>query len=129
MPHFKSINFYQNRPKITLMLKKSIVFERWGLCPQTSETSPPFQISGCAPGSNQVFVLPISMPPEFSLMTRFKSIYFYQNQPKIKLFLQKNFFECWRFRPQTPNGQRQMRTELPVPPTQPFPTADFWLRA
>ena len=44
-----------------------------------------------------MFALPISMP-------RFKSINFYQNSPKIKLFLQKNakFFVCWGLFPQTP---------------------------
>ena len=39
---------------------------------------------------NHVFVQLIFMPPEFSLMPRLKSINFYQNKPKIKLFLQKN---------------------------------------
>ena len=44
-----------------------------------------------------MFALPISKP-------RFKSINFYQNIPKIKLFLQKNaiFFVWWGLRPQTP---------------------------
>ena len=55
----------------------------------------PLQISGYAPASNHVFALFVSMPPEFSLMPRFKSINFYQNKPKIKLVLQKKvFFGC-----------------------------------
>ena len=34
MPHFSSINFYQNRPKFKLFLpKKYEIFERWGLRP------------------------------------------------------------------------------------------------
>ena len=43
------------------------------------------------------FALPISMP-------RFKSINFYQNSPKIKLFLKKKckIVKCWGLRPQTP---------------------------
>ena len=39
--------------------------------------------------SNHVFALLIFMPPEFSLKPDFKSINFYQNKAKIKLFLQK----------------------------------------
>ena len=45
-----------------------------------------------------MFALPISKP-------RFKSItFFYQNSPKIKLFLQKKckIFKCWGLRPHTP---------------------------
>ena len=44
-----------------------------------------------------MFALLISMP-------RFESINFYQNIPKIKLFLQKNenFLVCWGLRSQTP---------------------------
>ena len=69
---------------------------------------PPLQISGYAPESNYVFALLIFMPPEFSLMPDFKSINFYQNKAKIKLFLQKKiiFFERWGLRTQTPNGTR-----------------------
>ena len=48
------------------------------------------QIFGYAPESNHVFALLISLPPEFSPMPRFKSINFYQNKSKIKLYLQKN---------------------------------------
>ena len=54
------------------------------------ETVPPLQISGYAPESNHVFAQLISRPPEFSQMPRLKSTNFYQNKPKIKLFLQKN---------------------------------------
>ena len=48
-----------------------------------------------------MFALPISMP-------RFKNINFYQNRPKIKLFLQKNakFFVFCGLRTQTPCLQR-----------------------
>ena len=46
--------------------------------------------------SLNMFALLISMP-------RFKSIIFYQNNPKIKLFLQKSaVFERWGLRSQTP---------------------------
>ena len=71
-----------------------------------------------------MFALPISMP-------RFKSIIFYQNKPKIKLFLQKNAkfssagasapsapgpqaSDGWGLRPQTPHGFRR----LEAPPTK-----------
>ena len=42
MPHFKSINFYQNRPKIKLFLqnKHKKIFERWGLRPLTPRATP-----------------------------------------------------------------------------------------
>ena len=58
---------------------------------------------------NHVFTLLISMP-------RFKSINFYQNWPKFKLFLQTKYkiFERYWLRSQAPH-------------TAPF--ADFWLRA
>ena len=75
IPHFKSINFYQNRPKIKLFLQIQI-FRAMGAIP---ETVPPLQISGYVPESNHVFVLLIFMPPEFSLMPHFKRINFYQN--------------------------------------------------
>ena len=93
MPHFKSINFYQNEPKIKLFLQKFKIFERLGLSPQTPKIAP-LQISGYAPESSYVFALPISMPPELSLMPRFKNINFQQNKPKIEIFLQNiKFFE------------------------------------
>ena len=37
MPRFKSINFHQNRPKITLFLQKCKSFKRLGLHTQTLE--------------------------------------------------------------------------------------------
>ena len=41
IPRLNSINFYQNRPNIKLfLLTKYKFFERWGLCPQTSVTTP-----------------------------------------------------------------------------------------
>ena len=55
------------------------------------------------------------MPPEFSLMPRIKSINFYQNKPKIKLFLQKKiFFECWGLRAGQRLGLRAGGSELEV---------------
>ena len=91
MPRFNSIKFYQNRPKIKLVLSKiDKIFERRGLRPQTPEkASSALQIFGYAPESNHVFALLIFMPPEFFLKSDFKSINFYQNKAKIKLFLQK----------------------------------------
>ena len=55
------------------------------------------------------FVLPISMP-------RFKSIFFYQNSPKIKLVLQKK------------ENFQALGTPPPDPQTQPH-IANFWQRA
>ena len=91
MPRFNSIKLYQNRPKIKLVfVKKDKIFECWGLRPQTPEKAPsPLQISGNAPERNHVSALLIFMPPEFSLKPDFKSINFYQNKAKLKLFLQK----------------------------------------
>ena len=50
-------------------------------------------------------------------MSRFDSINFYQNKPKIELFLLKKrkIFEHWGLRPQTPKRSH--------------PIAEFWLRA
>ena len=83
-----------NRNEIELFWKKNTKFLSAGCStPQTSETAPPrLQISGYAPESNHVFALLISMPPEFSLMPRFKTINFYQNKLKIVIFAKKNFF-------------------------------------
>ena len=55
-----------------------------------------FHIAHLCKQFNQ-FALPISMP-------RFKSIIFYQYNPKIKLFLKKKckIFKRWGLRPQTP---------------------------
>ena len=106
MPHFKNINFYQNRPKIILILKKKIQsFRLLGVLPPDSRNShPPLQVSGYAAESNHVFALLISMPPKSSLMPCLKSINSYQNKPNIKLFLQKKikFLESWRLCRQTP---------------------------
>ena len=56
MPHFKSINFYQNRPKIDFFFAKNTKFLSARLRPQTTRTAPPLlQISGYAPVSNHVF--------------------------------------------------------------------------
>ena len=92
MPRFNSIKFYQNRPKIKLVFVKNRQnFRALGALPLDPRNSPPFplQISGYAPESNHVFALLIFMPPEFPLMPDLKSINFYQNKTKIKLFLQK----------------------------------------
>ena len=72
--------------------------------------------------SYHVFALLISMLLEFSLMPRFKSVNFYQNNLKIKLFLQKNkIFWVLGLRSQTCIGFRQMRTKLRDPRNSPTP--------
>ena len=80
-----------------------------------------------------MFALPISMPG-------FKSIIFYFNSPKIKLFLRKKAKfsstpppdPCvsggWGLRPQTPNGLWQPGAK-PPDPQHSYPIANFWLRA
>ena len=86
MPYFKSINFYQNRPKIKLFLPKNIKFsssEGSAPRPPKQPPPPPLQISGYVLEFNHVFALLISTPPEFSLMLPLKCINFYQNKPKI----------------------------------------------
>ena len=56
MPYFKSINFFQNWPKIELILQKNTKFLSAGLRPQTIRTAPPpLQIFGYAPESNHDF--------------------------------------------------------------------------
>ena len=98
MPRFSSINFYQNRPKIKLVFVINRQnFQALGAPPLDPRKSPPpLLISGYAPEFNHVLALLIFMPPEFSLKADFKSINFYQNKAKIKLFLQKKiFFERW----------------------------------
>ena len=80
-----------------------------------------------------MFALPISKP-------RFKSVNFYQNIPKIKLFLQKNaiFFVWWGLRPQNPvpseAGALPLDSQPPAaggfaprPPKHPL-ISNFWLR-
>ena len=90
MPRFNSIKFYQNRPKIKLVFVKNRQnFRALVAPPPDPPKSPPMQISGYAPEFNHVFALLIFMPPEFSLKPDFKSINFYQNKAKIKLYLQK----------------------------------------
>ena len=76
-------------------------------------------------------------------MPRFKSIIFYQNSRKIKLFLKKKMqnFQAlgapppdtrassgWGLRHQTPNSLRWLGDPPPDPQTSP-PIANFWLRA
>ena len=99
------------------MSKIDKIFERWGLCPQTPEkVPPPLQISGYAPEFNHVFALLIFMPPEFSLKPDFKSINFYQNKAKIKLFLQKKPFFLSAGAPHPdPQWYSADRAELPDP--------------
>ena len=89
MPRFKSINFYQIGLKLSYFAKKYKIFERWGLRPQTSKTAPR-NCKFLAMRLSLIRFLLISMPPVFSLMPRFKSIYLCQNKPKIKFFLQNN---------------------------------------
>ena len=70
MPRFESIDFYQNIPKIKLLLQKNAnFFVCWGLCPQIPvppaawgfapdpQNIPPLRISGYAPGVFVVVVL------------------------------------------------------------------------
>ena len=60
----------------------------------------------------------------FSFLSKFykKKLNFYQNKPKINLFLQKmKCFECWVLHLKTPNGLWRMGAELPVLRAQPFP--------
>ena len=74
------------------------------------------QISGKAPDSNHVFVN-FYASRVFSLMPRFKSINFYENKAKIKLFLQINkIFQMLGLRPQSPNGLLQ---SFRIPKTAP----------
>ena len=91
MPRFNSIKFYQNRPKIKLVFVKNRQnFRALGAPHSDPRKSPPsLQISGYAPEFNHVFALLIFMPPEFFLKPDFKSINFYQNKAKIKLFCKK----------------------------------------
>ena len=55
------------------------------------------------------------MPPEFSLMPRFKSTNFYQNKPKLRYFQPKQakFSSAGGSASQPPNGLRRMEAELP----------------
>ena len=95
MPRFNSIKFYQNRPKIKLVFVKNRQnFRALGAPPPDPRNSPPPPNADFWPAleSNHVFVQLIFMPPGFSLKPDFKSINFYQNKAKIKLFLQKNIF-------------------------------------
>ena len=73
----------------------------------------------------------ISIPPEFSLVSRFKNINFYQSKPKIKLLLQKNkIFRLLKGPPPDPQWPTADGGGAPCPPnTALLPTADFWLRA
>ena len=118
IPHSKALAFIKVVLKLSYFGKKKYkIFERWGLRPKTAEIASPLQIAGYAAESNHVFALLISMPPEFSLTSRLKSINLYQNKPKSKLFVKKiKFFECWGLSPQTSKHH-------------PTPTADFWLRS
>ena len=103
--------------------KKIQHFRGLGAPPQSPQTAPQFQYSGYTPESNHVFALLISMPPEFSVMPRLKSINFYQNKPKIKLFLQKN--KLFRVLGAVPPGPQWLPAELPDPRTQPLPQCRF----
>ena len=71
---------------------------------------------------NHVFALLISI-------TRFNGIKFYQNWPKIKLFLQKKYknFERWGLCPDILNGLQRLRAPPLAPRNSPL-IADFLLR-
>ena len=114
MLHFKIINFNQNRPKVKLFLQKNTKF--------LSAKHPPLQISGYAPESNHVYVFAqlISMPAEFFFMPRLKSINFYQNKLKIKLFLQKIKFSRTGHSVPDPLWPPADGGEAPRPPKQPL---------
>ena len=95
MQRFNSIKFYQNRPKIKLVFVKNRKIFRALKSPRKKPPTP-LQISGNVPESNHVFAMLIFMPPEFSLKPDFKSVKFYQNKARIKLFFAKkiNFFSA-----------------------------------
>ena len=119
MPHFKIINFYQNRSKVKLFLQKIEKLRALGAPLQDL----PLLNSRHAPESNHVYVfaLLVFMPLKFFLMSHFKSINFYQNKPKIKLFLQQTkFFECWELRLQALTGLRRIGGGAPKLPNTPL---------
>ena len=80
-----------------------------------------------------MLALPISLP-------RFKVLFFYQNNPQIKLFLQKNakFLSAWGsalvplvaggFAPRSPLVSISWGVPPTEPPNSPLIT-NFWLRA
>ena len=52
MPHFKSIIFYQNNPKIKFFLKKNAKFQALGAPPPDPQAPPPqLRICGYAPAT------------------------------------------------------------------------------
>ena len=116
MPHFKSINFYQNRPKLKLFLQKKDT-KFWSSSPDLQNSPLSLQISSCAPEPNHIFALLISMQQEFSLMRGFfKSFNFYQNKLKTKLFIQKN--KIFRVLEAPPPMASDGWGEAPRPPKQ-----------
>ena len=52
LPHFKSIIFYQNRPKIKLFLQNNAKFSSAGGSAPRPPNYPPLRIPGYAPGVN-----------------------------------------------------------------------------
>ena len=111
MPPVKSIIFYQNSPKIRLILKKCKIFKRWGsaprpsclrrpsswgLCHQTPQTVPSLRISGYTPGNFSLFII-ICFFVAFVLSNFFLIV---QLQPydvnyvclKLKCFLFEKFY-------------------------------------
>ena len=57
MPHFQSINFYENRPKIKLFLQKYPKFSSAGAPPKIYKTAPPpLQTFGYAPNTRCVLL-------------------------------------------------------------------------
>ena len=71
---------------------------------------------------NHAFALLISMPPEFSLMPRLKSINFYQNKPNIVIFAKKKIFflrtRASAPRPPIASGKAPRPPNTALPPLQ-----------
>ena len=69
MPRFKSTNFYQNRPKIKLILQK--IFELWGLRPQTPKTPLRLRIFAHVPNAKHPIRLTLSdVEPQFQKLLK-----------------------------------------------------------
>ena len=86
IPDSRALTFIKIGLNLSYFAKNFKIFE------SSPETAPSFQISGYVPESNYVLPRQISLPPDFSLMPRRKSINFYQNNPKIKLFCKTKIF-------------------------------------
>ena len=90
MPHFKSINFYQNEPKFRLFFKKIHNFRGLGTPPPDPRNTPSsLQASGDAPESNHALALQIFMQPELSLIPAGKASIFIKISLKLSYFYKK----------------------------------------